>query len=63
MTETPDIEGTFTGIAALAGLSLTPGGITALAAAAGPVHELLGVLNQDDLGETPPATAFNASWK
>lgn len=51
------------GVAALAGLDLPQDRIAALALAAAPVHGLLDLLHRDDLGEVPPATAFNASWK
>lgn len=44
-------------------LNLPPERLPALAAAAAPVHELLRSLATVDLGETAPATSFNASWK
>ena len=53
----------FGSMAALAGLELSPGRALALAEAAAPIHALLRTLNSQDLGETPPATAFSASWK
>jgi hypothetical protein len=44
-------------------LNLPAGRLPALAAAAAPVHELLKSLTAVDLGETAPATSFNASWE
>ena len=44
-------------------LNLPAERLPALAAAAAPVHELLKSLAAVDLGETAPATSFNASWE
>ena len=44
-------------------LNLPPERLAALAAAAAPVHEQLRTLAAVDLGETAPATSFDASWE
>ena len=62
--QTPDQNTELFGsMAALAGLDLSPDRALALAVAAAPIHALLRTLSSQDLGETPPATAFKASWK
>ena len=43
-------------------LKLSPERLTALAAAAAPTHAKLRTLAAVDLGETAPATSFDASW-
>lgn len=58
--QNPEVFGS---MAALAGLELSPDRALALAEAAAPIHALLRTLSSQDLGETPPATAFSAAWK
>jgi hypothetical protein len=44
-------------------LNLPPDRLSALAAAAAPIHDKLRTLAAVDLGETAPATSFSASWE
>jgi hypothetical protein len=65
MNQTTDLfdETSAEALLRLAQLPLAEERVEALVAAALPVHQLLKTIADIDMGETPPAVAFNAAWE